>query len=76
MEYENKLRRNFLSLSKLECSPQEINSREICQPALQPTHALVFMYTEGLERLRRSQKFACITYLQRIGINATKFETR
>ena len=26
----NERRRNFLSLSKLECSPQEINSREIC----------------------------------------------
>ena len=23
---------NFLSLSKLECDPQEINSREICLP--------------------------------------------
>ena len=29
MEDVNKRRRNFLSLSKLECSPQEINSREI-----------------------------------------------
>ena len=26
----NKLQRNFLSVSKLECGPQEINSREIC----------------------------------------------
>ena len=26
----NERRRNFLSLSKLECSPQEINSRESC----------------------------------------------
>ena len=30
MEDVNKRRRNFLSLSKLECGPQEINSREIC----------------------------------------------
>ena len=30
MEDVNKRRRNFLSLSKLEYSPQEINSREIC----------------------------------------------
>ena len=30
MEDVNKRRRNFFSFSKLECSPQEINSREIC----------------------------------------------
>ena len=30
MEDINEQRRNFLSLSKLECSPQEINSRKIC----------------------------------------------
>ena len=30
MEDVNKRRRIFLSLSKLECGPQEINSREIC----------------------------------------------
>ena len=30
MEDVNKWRRNFLSLSKLECGPQEINSRESC----------------------------------------------
>ena len=30
MEDVNERRRNFLSLSKLECGPQEINSREFC----------------------------------------------
>ena len=30
MENVNKRGRIFFSLSKLECSPQEINSREIC----------------------------------------------
>ena len=30
MEDVNKRRRIFLSLSKIECGPQEINSREIC----------------------------------------------
>ena len=62
-------RRIFLSLSKLECGPQEINSREI------RVHLTInFPASRGLSRRGKNERKETETSASRETINARKFE--
>ena len=69
VEDVNMRRRIFLSLSKLECGPQEINSREI------RVHLTInFLASRGLSRRGKNERKETETSASRETINARNFE--